>query len=96
MAHEKTLVHYWRYEDGWRTVPYFLREDKKAGREFDEGLKGWHCWVYPRDDLEFEQWMDQNMKGKYDYTHRFNSGDPMYTVNIKSDEDATLFKLRWM
>jgi len=30
-----------------------------------------------------------------DCTHRFNSGDPMYTVYIRYDHEATLFQLRW-
>lgn len=96
---EKTSVHHWHYEDGWRDTPQVIKNSSHWNgqeREFRKEILGWHCWVYPHDDREFEEWMDQNMKGKYDYTHRFNSGDPMYTVNIHSDEDATLFKLRWM
>jgi hypothetical protein len=36
------------------------------------------------------------MKGEYDCTPRFNSGNPMVQVHIKSDEDAAFFKLKWM
>jgi len=31
-----------------------------------------------------------------DITHRFNSGDPMYTVRIPSDKEAILFQLAWV
>jgi len=89
-------VFHWHYNDGWRNIPRVLQE-KYGGRdkEFDEDLIGWHCWAYPDDDGEFEAWMKANMKGEYDCTRRFNSGDPMTTVIIRNDEDATLFKLRW-
>ena len=93
---KKTVVHYWRYENGWRYLPSFLRRNPDEEREYSEDLKGWHCWVYPADDTEFEEWMTQNMKDECEFTYRFNSGNPMYTVIIKSDEDATLFKLKWM
>jgi len=93
----KTIVQHWRYEDGWREIPTILR-DKYDGREkeFDEALVGWHCWVYPANDKDFARWMKKNMKGKYECDFRFNSGDPMFTVLIKDDQDATLFKLTWM
>jgi hypothetical protein len=92
----KTEVFYWKYNDGWLDIPLVLQAKYKATREFNKELIGWHCWVYPVDDIEFEKWMKKNMKGKYDCTHRYNSGDPMYTVLIYDDEDATLFKLMWM
>jgi hypothetical protein len=95
---EKTSVHHWRYEDGWQDTPtVFLNRDPTMPlREFREEIVGWHCWVYPADDREFENWMTQNMKGEYDCTHRFNSGDDMWTVNITNDQDAAFFKLTWM
>jgi len=31
-----------------------------------------------------------------DITHRFNSGDPMYTVYISNDKEAVLFQLKWI
>jgi hypothetical protein len=31
-----------------------------------------------------------------DFTPRFNSGDPMWTVTITDDKEATVFQLRWM
>jgi len=89
-------VHHWRYEDGWRLVPPVLRKEGEPEKEFNEEIVGWHCWVYADDNKDFEKWMRKNMKGKYDCTFRFNSGDPMHTVWIREDEDATLFKLTWM
>lgn len=93
---EKTEVHHWHYEDGWRYIYPSVNIEDGETREFYEEMRGWHCWVYPHNDRDFEEWMDANIKGKYDYTHRFNSGDPMYTVNISNNEDALLFKLKWM
>jgi hypothetical protein len=98
MKHNKTVVNHWRYEDGWRDTPQVFRSKDPSlpEREFSPEIIGWHCWVYPTDDQDFEGWMEQNMKGEVDVTHRFNSGNPMYTVMIKDDQDATLFKLTWM
>jgi len=84
----KTTVHHWEFHNGvdpinpgnqWPLVP----------------ARGWTCWVYPSDDLKFEEWMSQNCPTA-DYSHRFNSGDPMYTVNIKEDKEAMLFQLKWL
>ena len=93
-----TTVNHWRHDDGWHNTPEIFRrtDPKLPEKEFREDMVGWHCWVYPDDDKEFTQWMRKNMTGKYDCTFRFNSGDPMITVWIKEDVDATKFKLKWM
>lgn len=57
--------------------------------------RGWYCWVYPEDDRAFEEWMARTCPTA-DVTHRFNSGNPMYTVFIKDDTEAMLFNMRWM
>ena len=93
----KVIINYWRHEDGWIIIPEVLRKSPGAQeKEFREDIVGWHCWAYPEDGNAFEKWLKTNMKGKYDCTFRFNSGDPMFTVWIKEDEDATLFKLTWV
>lgn len=93
----KNTVNHWRYENGWRDIPLVLQPSRGGRRkEFLPELIGWHCWVYPTDEIEFTNWMYDNMKGVYDCTFRFNSGDPMFTVHIVDNEDASLFKLRWM
>ncbi len=103
--HFITKIANWRYDDGWQEIPYIMRP-MHAGKErvFYEEHKGWHCWVYPGEEVRknalagrdyFIEWMKENMKGHYEADWRFNSGDPMYTVFIKEEEDATLFKLRW-
>jgi hypothetical protein len=89
---KNTLVHHWRYEDGWQHIPAFLSKDGKETREFREEIVGWHCWVYPNDDHEFEAWMHKHCPTT-DCTHRFNSGDPMYTVHIKDQHEMLVFKL---
>lgn len=91
-----TIVNYWKYNDGWTMIPHVLQAHYGKDREYNDFIKGWHCWVYPENDLEFVKWMKDNMKGHYDATWRFNSGDPMYTVYIREDEDASLFKLKWL
>jgi len=89
---KKTLVHHWRYEDGWRDIPSILLKAGENPREFDERIIGWHCWVYPREDSEFEQWMRLNCPTA-DCTNRFNSGNPMYTVHIKDQHEMLVFSL---
>ena len=93
----KVLVQYWKYRDGWTITPIILRKFNPdlPEMEFDPNTVGWFCWVFTDDPDKFEQWMRDNMTGNYDITWRFNSGNPMYTVNIQSDSDASLFKLRW-
>lgn len=97
MSRTKTSVQHWKYRDGWNNVPQVFRNKNPSlpEKEYDEESKGWSCWVYPASDLEFETWMEENLP-TVEFTHRFNSGDPMYTVFIKDDEDAIVFKLKWI
>ena len=85
----KTLVHHWEFHNGVDPI--------NPGNQFGETVlpRGWTCWVYPKDNYTFEEWMTR-MCPTADCTHRFNGGDPMYTVYIKDDKEATLFQLRWM
>lgn len=91
-------VHHWKYDNGWHNIPEILRDKTgtDAQIEFREELVGWHCWAYPNDDVLFEEWIEKNLSGDVDMTHRFNSGDPMWTVTIRDDADASLFKLMWL
>lgn len=89
----KTSVQHWRFHDG---EPEFVGESVIYPTGYREAPpRGWYCWVYPEDDQEFVEWMEK-MCPTADCTHRFNSGDPMYTVNIFDDKEAMLFQLRWM
>lgn len=93
----KTKIEHWSYHDGWKDIPHILRTiDDGAEIEFHKDLVGWHCWVYAADNDEFSKWMQDNMIGEYECDFRFNSGDPMHTVFIREDQDATLFKIKWM
>jgi hypothetical protein len=85
----KASVHHWRFETGDRedSVGHLWKHDPMP--------RGWYCWVYPKDGCDFDAWMTKNCPSA-DVTFRFNSGDPMYTVYIKEDEEAILFGLRWM
>lgn len=84
----KTRIHHWRFEDG-NTCP-------NPGHTIPLSAppRGWYCWVYPDNDHEFEKWMFNHCPTA-DVTHRFNSGDPMYTVFIKDPQEATLFQLKY-
>ena len=89
-------IRLWHYNNGLRWIPEILRKNICDDTEFEEELVGWHCWGYEGEGDNIEQWMKDNMTGEYECDFRFNSGDPMHTIHIKSAEDATLFKLRWM
>ena len=85
----QTVVHHWSFHDGVTPI--------NPGNQFGETVlpRGWTCWVYPTDNYKFEEWM-KRMCPTADVTHRFNSGDPMYTVSITKDSEATAFQLMWM
>ena len=84
----KTSVHYWRFDDGTKPI--------NPGNPFMSFVpRGWYCWVYPEDNHEFEIWMTRHCPTA-DVTHRFNNGNPMWTVYINNDHEATLFQLRWV
>jgi hypothetical protein len=88
----KTSVHHWRFEDG-TTSPNAGHPIKEL--ILDPPPRGWYCWVYPKDDRAFEEWMTR-ICPTADMCHRFNSGDPVWTVYIKDDVEATVFQLMWM
>jgi hypothetical protein len=86
-------VQHWRYEDG---KPEWVGKTKIYPTGYRDPVPaGWYCWAYPNNDREFEKWMKTNCPTS-DFQHRFNGGDPMYTVQIKNDQEAVIFKLQWM
>jgi hypothetical protein len=86
---EKIAVHHWRFEDG-KTCP-----NPGSKWESDPPPRGWYCWAYPQNDRAFEKWMHTNCPTA-DITHRFNSGDPMYTVYLNDPQEAVIFQLKWL
>jgi hypothetical protein len=83
-----TSVHHWRFETG-------LREESVGDLwKHDPMPRGWYCWAYPADNHNFKEQM-KRMCPTADVTFRFNSGDPMYTVYIKDDAEATAFQLMY-
>jgi hypothetical protein len=84
-------VRHWRFEDG-NTCPNPTSPEGRG--RLDPPPRGWYCWVYPKDDSAFVDWMER-MCPTADITHRFNSGDPMWTVYIKEDSEATVFQLMY-
>lgn len=99
IRNKKPIVNHWRYDNGMRELPEILKPKNSAvtlTSYFSEEYKGWHCWFYTTEDLNIEEWMEENMSGEYECDFRFNSGNPMHTIFIKSDEDASLFKLKWL
>ncbi len=90
---QEVVVHHWRYDDGWHDIPMVLLKDKsKLRREFVAETVGWHCWVYCNDHFSFLKWMEEHCPTA-DCAPRFNSGNPMITVTIKSKEEAAYFML---
>ena len=83
-----TTIHHWKFHDGVTPI--------NPGNRFGEIVppRGWTCWVYPANNRKFEEWMAKNCPTA-ECTHRFNSGDPMYTVSIYDDHECMMFKLRW-
>jgi hypothetical protein len=45
---------------------------------------------------EVQACIDENLTGDYETIMRFNSGNPFLSVIIHTEEDAVLFRLRWM
>lgn len=91
----KVSVHHWRFESGEpEPVQDWMKHIYPTGFR-DTAPKGWYCWAYPTDDRAFEQWMVQTCP-KAEYQHRFNSGDPMYTVQLFDEKEALLFQLAWV
>jgi hypothetical protein len=89
----KATVHHWRFETG-------EPREVAVSVVYPDGMmesspRGWYCWVYTDDTTGFHEWMGNNCPTA-DYTHRFNSGDPMTTVFITDDKEAALFILRWL
>lgn len=90
---KRPFVNNWRFETG-EPEPVGVSVVYPTG--FREGApRGWYCWIWPADDHEFEQWMEQHCPTA-DVTHRFNSGDPMYTVTITDDSEAAMFALKFI
>jgi hypothetical protein len=91
---QRVVVHHWRYEDGWYTVPAILLKNGKSERQFSEELVGWHCWVYCKNHHEFIAWMAEHCP-EADCIPRFNSGDPMVSVTITNKDEAAYFMLNF-
>lgn len=92
----KVLIQHWRYEDGWRDIPSILVKPGEPDTEYDEDHVGWFCHAYTDNDSELDEWLSANMSGFYETTWRFNSGSPYLSVFIAEDQDANIFKLRWV
>lgn len=84
-----TKIKHWRYEDGWRHMISVMAEDPANPWEYSHWNVGWFCWVYPSIDEDFELYMRTLTSAECN--HRFNSGDPMYTVHITDKNDAHRF-----
>jgi hypothetical protein len=85
----KVSVHYWRFEDGSGSGR------SESSYPPDPLPRGWYCWAYTRDHEDFEEWMDRFCPTA-EHTRRFNNGNPMHTVYIADDQEATVFQLKWL
>ena len=93
MKRKTTSVHHWRFQTGEPEHVGVSVIDPTGIREGPP--RGWYCWVYPEDGVEFADWMADNCPSS-ECVHRFNSGDPVWNVYIKDEQEATLFALRWL
>ena len=90
---KRTSVYNWRYETG---EPEFVGMSRIYPSGYRASVpKGWYCTVYTTENEGFEKWMDASCPSGQ-YTHRFNGGDPMYTVYIPHEADASVFALKWL
>lgn len=86
-------VSFWRLETG---EPEFLGVSRSYPTGYRVALRrGWYCHAYPTNNKAFEKWMDKICPSA-EYQHRFNSGDPMYTVQIFDEREAFLFQIAWV
>lgn len=93
MTAKETGVYDWRFETG---EPEEVGVSVIYPTGFRDGFpRGWYCAVYPENETLFTDWMTMNCPTA-DVVHRFNSGDPMWTVHITSEAEAALFVLRWL
>lgn len=84
-------IEHWRFEDG-------LPKEQLGLFQPDPIKRGYYCWVYTKEGDNFEKWMEQTFgddESRAEWDFRFNSGNPMITVQIWNDADATLFRLKW-
>jgi hypothetical protein len=95
MSELSITVKQWRYESGEpeKVRGYLLRLHPGGYREGPP--KGWYCWVFTNNNKHFETWMTKYCP-KAVVIHRYNSGDPMYTVYITSKKEAVRFQDTWI
>jgi hypothetical protein len=82
-------ISYWQYQDGWHYRIELLRKDKARAWEYSPEHVGWFCWAYPADDDEFREFIATLPSASAE--HRFNGGDPMFTVFIRDKNCAQKF-----
>jgi hypothetical protein len=82
------IVH-WRYDDGIRPPGSF--------EIVDASDIGWYCWVYTEDHEHqlFLDWLQLHVRKGYEAIRRFNSGDPMTTLQINDLNEGLQFKEYW-
>ena len=81
----KVSVHYWRFCDG----------EIRDNPIMEHQPRGWYCWAYTRGHEDFEEWINRFCPTAR-HTRRFNNGNPMHTVYISDDQEATVFGLKWL
>ena len=85
-----THISYWKYENGKpeQVAPSIIYPDGLQ----DTVPAGWYCWVYSDNTYGFIDWMKLHCPSA-DATPRFNSGNPMITVFIPDNKEASMFAL---
>lgn len=86
------MIRGWKYDDGepiWSdTIGDYIGEPSQPR---------WHCVVPKRNSTEIEIWLNSNLDERaFDYTFRYNSGDPAMFLDIYDKDAAALFYMTWV
>ena len=85
-------IHHWKYSNG-APEPVAVSAMHPTGRR-ETPPAGWYCWAYPNDDALFVEWMARECPSA-DMCHRYNSGDPMFSIYFSSAQEALRFQSAW-
>lgn len=85
-------IDYWKFETG---EPEFVGVSSIYPTGYRAPRRGWYCYAFPTNNEAFEKWMGK-ICPHAEYQLRFNSGNPMYTVQIFDEREAFLFQIAWV
>jgi|SRR5476651_376467 len=88
---------HWHYNDGVQQHYDLRLGDWVVEPEIEQSEIGWHCWVFMSSDETqfFNDWLQLHIRKGYEAISRFNSGDPMTTLQIVDETESLKFKEYW-